>query len=435
MARRALEDIARYINPAVETTSFPGAWNTLGPREWKRTLTWLDHSGLALYFLDRVEAEGVTPFVPGELLAQLQLRKSSNERRIERLKQMFAAINDGFQKAGVRYAAVKGFSLIPQYCANPYCRSISDLDYLVERDSIEAAQRVLVELGYVLKKSEGEEFSFWIPAAEPVGTTQQYSPDGPWMVELHLSMWDQGLFRVPLKLPESCLAETNVHEWEGLRFTCLPDHFVFVGQILHAFKHVLDGWVRLSWLFEIGHFLQNHRDRGFWNQVDVMVSEEPSLGDFIAFISHLASDLFGFSPSSAIRAYASRLPIPVRIWLRDYAHEWLFQKLPRYELSTLSPSKLVLFLRERYATAPGATENRKRSLFPWRRVGHLLEAGGTRVTWRSFSYKVRWLSVHVIYHIGANLRYLWELPKWRYRIRRRNSTDLPTSLCDARVGR
>jgi hypothetical protein len=425
MARQFAEDIVTFIDPAVGTPVLPIGLSGLGPRDWRRAITWLDHSGLALYFLQKVYASRVTSCLPSDILAQLEERRSNNERRIQTLKQRFALINRHFDDAGVRYAVLKGFSLTPEYCAAPCYRTQSDLDYVVAKESIEAAQCVLRESGYVLKKAKGDELSFWIPAAEPDRPTQQYSPNGPWMVELHLSMWDQGLFGIPLRLPEWCTEDLRMDEWEGLRFPCLPRRLAFVAQILHAFKHVLDGWVRPSWLFEISYFLcQQSSDPTFWGEVDVLVRNEPLLADFVAFISCLAGILFEPPPSPTISAYRNHLPFAAELWLRNYGREWLFEKLPRYELSVFSPSKLALFLREQY-TADSHAAPRTRSLLPWRRVKHLLERRGPGVTaGRAIVYKVHWLMVHVIYHLGATLRYAWELPKWRYQTRRHRASGV-----------
>jgi hypothetical protein len=420
MARSLAEDIVRFLSFGDKTTFEPCQLRTGSAREWKSTMTWLDQSGLALYFLQRLQATHACSHLPTVVLLQLEQRLHDNELRVARLKEMFGTINRRFEDAGVQYAVMKGFSLVPEYCVDPSFRSQSDLDYLIAKDSIDGAQRVLIEQGFVLKEQSGEELSFWIPAAEPTKWTQQYSPNGPWMVELHLSLWDQSLLRVPLRLPEPPFMHLRMQQWSGLRFPCLPRHLMFAAQILHALKHVLDGWVRLSWLFEINYFLRHEgTDSSFWRPSDPPVAEETSLAEFSALISCLAVALFEAPLPSAIRAYGSHLCPSTQIWLRDYARGWLFEKVPRYELSFFSPAKLALFLREQYASGPHAdVDINIRSLFPWRRFKHLLEGRGPgTTTMQAVGYKCRWLAVHLIYHAGANLRYAWELPRWRYRTR------------------
>lgn len=387
-------------------------------REWQRTIKWLDHSGLALYFLQRVEAEGAS-CLPADILRQLTERKKNNEQRVARLKEISESINRGFERNGVRYAVLEGFSLTPEYCADPCNRAQSDLDYLIARESIVAAKNVLSEQGYLLKRLEGEELSFWIPAPEPTDAAQQYSPNGPWMVELHLSTWDQSLFRIPLKIAEPSFAELRMHKWNGFEFPCLPKRLVFAGQILHSFKHVLDGWIRLSWLFEIACFLRDQSDdRLFWEEFDQIVRAEPLLAEFVAIVTCLAVDLFEPRVPESMQKYIQDLRPAVRVWLQEYAPGWLFERFPRYEICLFSPSKLSMFLKELYC-APQADSGADdfRVLFPLHRLKRLVQRRNTQTTaMRSIIYKTRWLALHSIYHAGATLRYMWELRRWRHRM-------------------
>jgi Uncharacterised nucleotidyltransferase len=409
-------DIVRFLslhgNPA-RTQVFRSATS----REWQRTITWLDHSGLALYFLHRVETDAVSS-IPGDILRQLRQRRENNEQRVARLKEIFESINQGFERNGLRYAVLKGFSLTPEYCANPCNRAQSDLDYLIAENSMVAAQNVLTERGFLLKRQEGEERSFWIPGPEPTDSAQQYSPNGPWMVELHPSMWDQSLFRIPLKVPVPSFTALRTHQLISLKFPCLSPTLVFAGQILHSFKHVLDGWIRLSWLFEIASFLRDRRDDSlFWQEFDQMVTAEPLLAEFVAIITWLAVDLFEPAVPESVQKYMQDLQPSVKVWLQEYAPGWLFERLPRYEISFFSQSKLSMFLKEVYC-GPEADHRVEdlRVLFPFRGMKRLVQPRNVQTTaMRSISHKTRWLALHAIYHAGAALRYMWELPRWRRR--------------------
>ena len=396
-----------------------------GSREWQRTITWLDHSGLALYFLHRVETDGVSS-IPSDILRQLTQKRKNNEERVARLKEIFESINKGFERNGVRYAVLKGFSLTPEYCADPCNRAQSDLDYLIARDSMVAAQNALTEQGYLFKRQEGEELSFWIPGPEPTDSAQQYSPNGPWMVELHPSMWDQNLFRIPLKVPEPSFTALRMHQWSGLEFPCLSPTLAFAGQILHSLKHVLDGWIRLSWLFEIARFLRDRIDDGlFWQEFDQMVTAEPLLAEFVAIITWLVVDLFEPAVPESVQKYMQNLQPSVKVWLQEYAPGWLFERLPRYEISFFSVSKLSLFLKEIYCT-PEADHrvDDLRVLFPFRGMKRLAQTRNVQTTaMSSIAHKSRWLALHSIYHAGAALRYMWELPRWRHRVQHLRTHD------------
>ena len=417
MATVLAHDIVRFLSLRGNPTG-PPVLRYASSREWQRTMTWLDHTGLALYFLQRVQTDAVSS-LPGDVLLQLRQRRKNNEQRVARLKEIFESIIGGFENNGVGYAALKGFSLTPEYCADPCNRAQSDLDYLIARNSIADARRVLSEQGYVLKRQEGEEFSFWIPAPEPTDAAQQYSPNGPWMIELHLSTWDQSLFRIPLKIPEPSFGALRTHQCSDLKFPCLPASLAFAGQILHSFKHVLDGWIRLSWLFEIARFLHDRSDdRLFWQEFDQIVTAEPLLAEFVAIITCLAVDLFEPRVPVSVQQYVRDLQPTVKVWLEEYAPGWLFEKLPKHEICFFSRSKLSMFLKELYC-APHADcrADDLRVLFPFRSVKRLVQKRSLQSTaMRSLAYKSRSFALRSIYHAGATLRYMWELPRWRHRV-------------------
>jgi Uncharacterised nucleotidyltransferase len=418
MARALAESIVRYLSLRDEAGLSDAQFPAASARAWNRALTWLDHSGLALYFLQRLTARKATARIPPNVLFELEQRKQENQLRVASMRGTFAAINRGFEDAAVRYAVLKGFSLVPEYCSDASLRSQSDFDYLIEPGSAALAQRVLSEQGYVLKKQTGNEFIFWIPSAEATRPRQQYSPRAPWVVELQLTVWDSSLFRVPIAFPDHRFDRMGIHEWDGLRFPCLTPEEMFLGQLMHAFRHVLWGWVRLSWLFEISFFL-HHRieDTALWAQLDQLVGDQPLLKECMAVIALMAADIFDAPIPPALREWSNSIRPSVNVWLRNYSRDWLFQKFPRQQFSLFSPAKLVLFLQEQYLpNRQTRTGEQRRVLFPWARLRRLAQPpsvpGTTAIG--AIKEKCRWLALHLIYHFGANLRYLRELPRWRH---------------------
>jgi hypothetical protein len=181
---------------------------------------------------------------------------------------------------------------------------------------------------------------------------------------------------------------------------------------------VLDGWIRLSWLFEIASFLRDRSDdSSFWQEFDQMVTAEPLLAEFVAIITWLAVGLFEPAVPESVQKYMQDLQPSVKVWLQEYAPGWLFERLPRYELSFFSQSKLSMFLKEVYC-GPEADHRVEdlRVLFPFRGMKRLVQPRNVQTTaMRSIAHKSRWLALHSIYHAGAALRYMWELPRWRRR--------------------
>ena len=125
----------------------------------------------------------------------------------------------------------------------------------------------------------------------------------------------------------------------------------------------------------------------------------------------------------------------VKVWLEEYAPGWLFERLPRLEICLFSRSKLSMFLKEIYcARQADHTAENLCALFPFRSMKRLVQRRNLQSTsMRSIAYKSRSLALRSIYHAGATLRYMWELPRWRYRtqllrargaIRNRSSSSL-----------
>src|SRR5581483_4864964 len=86
--------------------------------QWQQGLRWLDASGLALYFLQRLGELGSANQIPSAVLAQLQERQADNTRRMLDLFEEFARVNTGLQTTGLSYVNLKGFTLFPDYCPN-----------------------------------------------------------------------------------------------------------------------------------------------------------------------------------------------------------------------------------------------------------------------------------------------------------------------------
>ena len=107
---------------------------------WKRTLKWLDHSGLALLFWHQLKEVGAQDAVPPEFGALLEQNLKDHRVRVARMAEEFDSINRLLESAGVKYAALKGFALIPEYCPDASLRTTYDYDYLLPPESMERAE-------------------------------------------------------------------------------------------------------------------------------------------------------------------------------------------------------------------------------------------------------------------------------------------------------
>ena len=83
--------------------------SALTPRDWQRSWNWLDASGMALYFLDRVRSLHIESALPASTLERLHGNLADNRDRSVTMFTEFASLNESFQEAGLVYANFKGF--------------------------------------------------------------------------------------------------------------------------------------------------------------------------------------------------------------------------------------------------------------------------------------------------------------------------------------
>lgn len=386
--------------------------------DWESTFHWLDSSGLTLYLLERLKSIGATESLPAPVLARFEKNLADNRRRVENMTTEFSLLNNRFGQAGLNYAAIKGFSLVPEYCPNAVLRAPSDLDYLVDKPSLPVAKRVLEEAGYCPQAFSDMEFKFGRSSSRiPTVSDDPYSPQTELLVELHLAFWNRKANRVPLNEPQFRLNQTIKHDWRGLRFPALKPEDAFVLQILHVFQHTLECWVKLCWLLEIGHFLRARlSDDQFWARVDARMREVPCLAEFAAVVMGLAERTFAAPMPPIAAKWTQCLRLPARLWLENYGRRWAFEEHP-YDSSTLfSAGKLALFLhREFIPDVEVRREVTQQRLLPWKRPEQIAVPTDKTVANSWTQRRLQWQFVvhRLMFHLGSTSQYLLETRRWR----------------------
>ena len=392
-------------------------------RQWERVPQWLDDAGLGFYFLQKLKDVNATDTIPDSVLGYLLRNFAANQLRVEDMSRRFDVINKKFNDTGIRYAVIKGFSLIPEFCPYSPLRHQGDLDYLVDDESFPAACRVLVEAGYLAKESFSRvEKIFIIPGAKPSRGAAQYSPRGPHAVELHTNMWDGDMHRLP-QIPNLSFLDRAVHKhWNGLTFPALCDEDAFVVQILHTCHHLFTLWLRMSSLLEIGYFLNRRTDdREFWNRTAQAIAAIPTLREFVVIVTELVSRLFAAPLPALVQAWAVKIRPASRVWIEHYARRCAFSDLPFYQFRLFPTVKFALFLHQQFRedASVGKSVVRKR-LLPSARISRMASSLKKHP---SLALKPSWWGHHMfvrrsMFHILAGIRYLVEVPRWRWRNRK-----------------
>jgi hypothetical protein len=385
-------------------------------RDWRRTFPWLDDSGLALYLLDQIKVTGADGLLPVAVQARLARNLARNLERLAVMREEFAALNRRFDAAGVEYAVLKGFALIPDFCPVAALRCQYDYDYLVSRNSADKAKQVLLDAGYTQKaRSPGlEHKDESVFAAQPLSLPKPdedfYSPFLPRFVELHLSLWESDRDMVDLELPIGVLGRRRLAEWDGLRFPALSDFDGLIFQALHTFQHILGYWCRISCFLEVAHFLKRRRlDAAFWERFRSYVENYRFLPEILSLVLSMSSTFFDAPLGESLESWVrGHLHGPLSVWIEHYASEWAFTSYPG--------SKLSLHVHRQFIQDRGTWKAIRRSrLLPFHRPASVVEPGGAgwSTNWKGKIDRWRFFWMRLKFHISALLGYGLAWPRWK----------------------
>jgi hypothetical protein len=309
----------------------------------KRLLLWLDQSGLALHLFDRLQREQALDLVNMALRQALEQRARQNRVRMLAMLSEFSKLNESFANHSVRYSALKGFTLVPEYCSDPSLRHQTDFDFLIAPESAKDAARALVSCGYALQElGASREMTFGTPLLHsPSRHDNIYDVPRHRQVDLHTVLWHEA-HCVSFGAPTDCLNRVQHKSLLGVSFPALAEDDMFLLQVLHAFQHLLSSWIRLSWLFELDHFLGTHeQDAALWHSVRERAGCDVKLRRAIGLILHLTNQIF-----------ASRLPPILEEWclapLSRSAKAWVRQFGVTWAISDLPGNKLTLFVHREF---------------------------------------------------------------------------------------
>lgn len=412
------EAVVAFLGCAPAHSNASAALRNMSRQKWPHLLQWMDDAGLSFYFLQKLTDTRSLDAIPAAVVSRLEENFAANQNRVGEMSRRFDLLNREFENAGVRYAVLKGFSLVPQFCPAAALRYQGDLDYLIADESLPAAQQILVRAGYAEKPSRSRLESIFVsPGAEqPLRGGQEYGPQAPFAVELHLDLWDGDLHHLH-SVPRLFSAERTVpHQWNRLVFPVLADEDAFLVQILHACHHLFTQWIRLSSLLEIAYFLNRRAaDTLLWERVEQRVGDHPMLQEFVVVVTELASVLFAADLPPLIREWAAHIQPQTRVWIQSYARDWALSDLPVYQFQLLPRTKLVRFLRQQYRDdAHGQTV--RPDPVPSSRLARMASSirhNPSLVLDRAW-WKRQLLIRRGLFHALGMLRYVCEIPRWMW---------------------
>jgi hypothetical protein len=380
----------------------------LSLKQWQRLLRWLDFSGLALYFFGRLVELRREDLLPPSVFERLQQNLKENTGRTDGLVAESISIQQEFQCADLRYANLKGLSLWPSSVPKPELRSQFDLDFLVAEEEALAAQRLLECRGYRLYAMSGRSWEFKRNERPGVSLKDLYKDLQSWRVELHIEPKEsQG---------HSPLDRLEWRALYGFNMPVLSPVDLFMGQALHACKHICGEFMRAAHLEEFRrHVIFRREDERFWNDLYQSASGNQRATLALGVVTQLVTCVMGeFAPGALTNWTVSRLPPSIHLWIQKYGR--------RIVLGSFPGSKLYLFLQRELEDA-GIPARRpvRQSLLPSRLPPLVIRARPNEppsIRVRRYCMQLDFIFQRLRFHLVEGTRYAWELHRWRRSLHR-----------------
>ena len=374
---------------------------------WVESYSWLDASGLALYFLDRVRALELDGVVPDRVLTRLTENATDNRKKTEGMYEEFVRLNRKLQAAGVEFANLKGFSLVPDASPDAALRCQFDLDFLVAARDIAVCEEVLKREGYVLDGIGKNVREYKAGSGQIPSIRELYKAKPQRSVEIHIvsSQLRDGSY------PDDRLSRIQWKLRDGFEFPVLSDCDQFLSLAFHLFKHLKSEWTRASWILEYASYIHFHRfDDSLWLEVERYLSANSKEKVAVGAATLLADQSFDIpSIPPVLTGVITELPVSVRLWIERYGNNVLFTPFPG--------TKLYLLLEQALCGNEGAhSVERSRKLFPLHRPPKITvgsEGVGLLRRMKGFQAEGRYLMFRLRFHVTQGIAYMIEASRWK----------------------
>jgi len=371
-------------------------------RQWQHSLHWLDASGLALYFLHRLNLLDIVEALPTIIGCQLEQRQKDNQRRTAALLAECARLNAAFRNAALSYVNLKGFTLVPDYCPALSLRCQMDCDFLIDRRDAARCQEILRAHGYSRIAAKPHVMEFKTDAGRTPGIADLYKARPEKSVEVHLCNSERSEFE-PGLLARAGRTPLDAEQWPSL---LAGDQFLL--QAFHLWRHLRSEWTRLSWLLELRQCIVVHSgDETFWERIRERATQTARGVLAVGIAVRMAEKAFGdFAPRALTSWSYCRLPAEVNLWVEHFGDDVLLADFPGSKLYLIlesairgkeNPSTIRQKLVPRHLPAAIVPN-------PRARFGRRLLVARTQCSY--FWFRLR-------FHIAAGFRYLLATRRWK----------------------
>ncbi len=376
-------------------------------RDWMRAKYWLDVSGLALYFLEHIQAMHLEAFLPQPLLIQLRTNLQENRQRTAALLDEAVKVTDALRLLNVECAVLKGITFPRESVPDPSYRNQMDLDLLIRESDIEKTQSCLATFGYMLDAASSGTWEF---KAGPSGTSSLknlYQARPERVLEVHLQHGQ------PHSTSHDRFAAAEWRLIQGRLLPALSRAELFLLQGRHLFKHMCSEHTRASWALEFWrHIRGRHDDARFWREVECLAGEESGSAVAVGAAVLLISVIFGpCAPRELARWSVDELPVGICLWVHLYGRRILLSDRPG--------SKLYLLLRKELNrdSSDGKSERRRLLLpFHWpQTITRAIENESLFAKMRRLWIEARFAVRRLLFHLFEGFALAIESFRWQRR--------------------
>jgi Uncharacterised nucleotidyltransferase len=293
------------------------ALGELEQREWESLLRFCDLAHLTL-LLSQVEAGDS----PSWVVERLERNVADNAARFERIKATYQEAASAFDRAGVEYVMLKGFTQAPEYVSDARLRMQSDLDVYCPKEMIGRAKAALVLIGYQPEQTVDYSHADHLPSLIRQGDWQwrgnAFDPEMPLSIELHFCLWNEGISWFPVPEVDRFWDRRIRRSLGDMSFPDLSpvDHLGYLA------IHILRGLLCREWVIhhvhELATFLHTHaKSDEFWREWKETHSDSFRALQAISF-AH-ARAWFSCDIHSDIQSEIAAMPPIHREWLDRFA--------------------------------------------------------------------------------------------------------------------